>query len=294
MNELIRIMENAAINSAVHIKNCFGKSLSDIGVEYKIADGDTPRTIIDTNVETAIKEYIFNSSMKNEIEFVGEEYGSAGGSRRFKAWTDPFDGTSNAAINLGMSVIGMAVEEQGELRYALILNPFENKILYGGIGEGVFRQNLSYDQKAGFSKISNPERLVAVNPSSSKERYAWVDALWNNKTGPRKSAWLNDVAEHALNVRMTGSNIDYSAKLAEGRGQIQLTDAVGGFFDIAPGIVFINELGGKFTDVYGNMPKDGVQVAVACTDPKLHDKILEITQKHYGPNSSQGEYKGFR
>ncbi len=291
---LLTTMEDAAIRSAVHITNCFGKSLTDIGIEYKVADGDTPRTIIDTNVETAIKEYLFSSPFKNEIGFVGEEQGTVGGKRNFKVWADPFDGTSNAAINLGMSVIGMGVEENGELKYALILNPFEKTLISGAIGQGVFVQNLQYDPHSGFSRGTAPQKLSIVNPSSSKERYAWVDALWNAKTGPRKSGWLNDIAEHALNVRMTGSNIDYSAKLAQGRGHIQLTDAIGGFFDIAPGIVFVTELGGKFTDIYGNTPKDGCQVAVACTDPHLHDKILGITQKHYGKDSPLGEYKGFR
>ena len=86
---------------------------------------------------------------------------------------------------------------------------------------------------------------------------------------------------------MSGSNIDQQLKVAKGSAELSLTDAVGGFFDLAAGGLAIIEAGGRFTDQNGNPITETTQIAIG-TNGQIHDDILEIASKHY-----QG-YQGFK
>lgn len=88
------------------------------------------------------------------------------------------------------------------------------------------------------------------------------------------------LANNNLGFRMSGSNIDQEMKVAAGRAELTLTDAVGGFFDLAAGGLAIIEAGGKFTDKNGNPVDEKTQVAVG-TNGLIHDAVLEIANKHY-------------
>ena len=77
------------------------------------------------------------------------------------------------------------------------------------------------------------------------------------------------------------------AKIAEGRGHYQLTDAVGGYFDLC-GYNLIEEAGGRMFNLEGNQPTPKDQVAVAVANPKDLEQVLEITRDCYK------DYKGFR
>ena len=90
-----------------------------------------------------------------------------------------------------------------------------------------------------------------------------------------------------MNFRMTGSNIDYSAKIAEGRGHFQLTDAIGGYFDLA-GCNLIQEAGGVMTNLDGEQPTTKDHLAIAVANPRDLEKVLKITQECYK------RYSGFR
>ena len=49
-----KVLKEAVFVSYPHLTQLFGKSIEEIGTEYKVKDGDTPRTLIDTNVERSI------------------------------------------------------------------------------------------------------------------------------------------------------------------------------------------------------------------------------------------------
>ena len=186
--------------------------------------------------------------------------------------------------------MGIGITEDGKFVNSIILNPFERKLFYSETGEGAFVSKLGYDN-GKLVLIPNSERRLSTDLESNslKDRYAWVDALFNAKTSGRKTRWIDEIQKTGLsmNVRMTGSNIDYSTKIAEARGHFQLTDAIGGYFDLA-GCNLIEEAGGEMTNLDGNQPTPKDHLAIAVANPRDLEKVLDITRKCY-----EG-YSGFR
>ncbi|MBI5223459.1 hypothetical protein HY990_03480 [Candidatus Micrarchaeota archaeon] len=294
----IETAQKALLAGARHVRTLFGRSMTELGVEYKPKDGDTPRTIIDRESEGAILKVLHNAASFKGYAISAEEAGAVTSGISGRVWIDPFDGTSNAAIRLKMSTLGICVTEpqtDGTVRTVLgvIVQPFEMLMTYAAVGEGAFSVDLAVEADGRFYTNSDPRRLERRIMSKPNERFVWIDGLFNDKTSQRKGGWLTDISELAQNVRSGGSNIDYSLKLANGQGDIQLTDAIGGHFDLS-GIPIIREFGGRFMDLDAKEPQPGCHIAIACLDPTIADRLLEITNNHYGKSSRLGAYKGFR
>ncbi len=286
----VEVAKRALLVGSYHVLNLFGKSMNEIGAEYKPNEGDTPRTLIDTHAQQAILEVIMAEKEFADDKFNAEEAAAFGSGQR--AWhIDPYDGTSNAQIKLGMSTMGIGITESGEHVASIILNPFEQKLFYAEKGKGAFVSPLVLEQggKLYENRDSTAPLLTDLVSNKAATRYAWVDALFNKNTTARKNAWVQKMQEAGFmqNVRMTGSNIDYSAKIAEGRGHYQLTDAVGGYFDLC-GFNLIEEAGGRMVNLEGKQPTPKDQVAIAVANPRDLEAVLKITQECYR------EYRGFK
>lgn len=285
----------ALLEGAPHILNLFGKSAEEIGTEYKSRDGDTPRTLIDTNSEREILRVLktANNCEFSKDCFNAEESEWSGDSRRI--WhIDPYDGTSNAQISLPTSTMGIGIQEDGDLVGSIIVHPFEKKLFYAEKGQGAFFHKLNVIQDGKqINKLyfqDEPQEIhTDLESDTAKTRYAWVDSLFNDKTTSNKLNWIAEMQRAALmqNVRITGSNIDYSSKIAQGRGHYQLTDAVGGFFDLC-GYNLIEEAGGRMVNLNGEQPTLKDKVVIAVANPRDLERVLEITKRCYN------DYKGFR
>jgi fructose-1,6-bisphosphatase/inositol monophosphatase family enzyme len=289
-SQKIFVAKKALLDGSRHLLNLFGKSLEEIGGEYKPEDGDTPRTLIDTNSEAAIIKIIKDSGIFREYRINAEESGKTGqGSKVLHL--DPYDGTSNAQIQLRGSTMGIGISEDRKLVASIILNPFERKIYWAERGQGAYVSDLKL--RKGNRLVEIPRRIRAIQTdrksNSAKERFAWVDALFNQHTTPRKLEWIAKMQEARFfqNVRMTGSNIDYSTKLAGGQGHYQLTDAVGGFWDLC-GYNLVEESGGRMVNLNGEQPNPKDHVAIAVANPADLERVLRITEQCYK------DYKGFR
>lgn len=290
--DVIAVAQEALLAGATHVLNLFGKSMEEIGVEYKPEAGDTPRTLIDKHAQTTILDVIQRRPEFARDTFNPEESEQFGSGNR--EWhIDPYDGTSNAQIKLPMSTMGIGIRENGQLVASIICNPFERKIFYAEKGKGAYRKDLDLNLSGELYPlhIENIDQKLATDAHTKKAhiKYAWIDTLFNAKTTPRKLEWIARMQEAGLfqNVRMTGSNVDYSAKLAEGRGHYQLTDAVGGFYDLC-GYNLIEEAGGRMVNVQGEEPKPDDHVAIAVANSRDLETVLRITEKCY-----QG-YEGFK
>lgn len=287
-SDKIRTAKQALLTGGRHILDLFGKSMDEIGTEYKPKDGDTPRTLIDTYSENAILNVIKEYPEFSDDTFNPEESGQSGCGKRI--WhIDPYDGTSNAQIKLAMSTSGIGISEDGKSVASVVLNPFERKLYWAEQGKGAYVSEVVNDGTL-HEVIGTAKKLQTDTISdSAKTRFAWVDALFNSKTSSRKLEWIRKMQEAGFmqNIRMTGSNIDYSTKIAEGRGHYQLTDAVGGFFDLC-GFNLIEEAGGKMVNLKGNQPIPGDQIAIAVANPRDLETTLKITQECYLG------YNGFR
>jgi hypothetical protein len=185
--------------------------------------------------------------------------------------------------------MGIGISEDDELVASVILNPFERKLFYAERKKGAFVVKLVKNSDGTLEETDLEERLKTDTSSRSfKDRYAWIDSNFSQRPIQRKLEWISGMqkAGFFMNVRSSGSNIDYSTKIAEGRGHFQLTDTIGGFYDLC-GCCLVEEAGGKMFNIYGERPTPKDYVAVAIANPKDFDKVLGITRNCY-----KG-YKGF-
>lgn len=244
-------------------------------LEFKGQD-QTPVTVIDQKVGDLIRWHIreaFPGHCINE-----EETGISGAPSDWVWYVDPLDGTSNVAPQFRLSCVGISVAYKGELVAAAVGDPFEDVITFGEKGSGAFQMALDG---------SGLRRLSVSKGKPARAKYAEVDALFNQKTAGPKCAFLGRLPKLAMNVRMFGSNILAASHLAQGRADIVLTDAVGGFWDIAPAIVLVPEAGGRVTNIRGELPRLGDQVVLA-TNGEDHEELLRLLQQCYSG------YAGFR
>lgn len=307
-------MTGALISAARVVNDNFGKSMGELGAEYKAVDGDTVRTIIDTKAQEIMHDHLSNrypGAVFNLEETDVENDTSLEGKLLF--FGDPFDGTANAQPRLPLSTQGLMAAQGGEFVAAATLHPFEKYVLFGGKGQGVFRQELEIDSEGNYQRGSEEKALPSLEQTFEKLKSGdlilmpVVDAHYTpiNFVANRKAAWKQLFVEtfdrewngeyNARMMREMGSNIDYCMKLAEGRLHVQLTDTIGGIYDVAAGAVFLPELGGVMSDMYGNslqvprnveeMKTPSQQVIVASIHPELHEPIVRITEQCYGEGS---------
>ncbi len=291
-SEILKVGTAAILAGGKHIHNLFGKAMGEIGMEYKLDEGDTPRTLIDTYSEKDILFVLQGSKFRDDSLNPEESQETSGKTGR--VWhIDPYDGTSNAQIKGPWSTSGLAVQEGEDLVAGVVLHPFENKLYFASKGEGAYVCDVKFVD-GEYQISSEPELITVSRRSAHKELYVYTDSLLNGKTIPRKMPWTADIGALAMNHRSTGSNIDYGTKLAEGRADIVLTDAIGGYFDVAPGFVIVTEALGFLGNLEGKQPTRKDQVVVGANSKELFEKVLEITNNHYGPDSKLGMYQEFR
>lgn len=259
-----------------------GASPEVLQVVYKAEAGKTPRTVADLESGRVGKEVIkyLNPNSRINEEESGDEMGDEN-AHHF----DPLDGTSSYARELRYSTVGDGVYFLETPFAAAILHPFEKELVVAEVSQGTHLFKLD----EGLADLTYVRQLE-VSKIGLDGGLAFVDALFNGKTKRRKFGLMDDLitlANDNLGFRMSGSNIDQQLKVAAGRAELTLTDAVGGFFDLAAGGLAITEAGGKFTDGEGNPVNEQTQIAIG-TNGLIHDDVLELTRKWY-----RG-YQGFK
>lgn len=280
-SDITRVAMGGAMKGAKEILELHGLSSAELQIEYKVDAGMTPRTLADMRSGKAIKDFIkhrFPNHSINEEE-TGEEEGN-----EYTWHIDPLDGTSSYARGQGYSTIGVALYKGTDPLSACVINPFEREMLVSEKDKGAVR--VRFDNQGA---MITAEPLV-VSDQDLHGGIVYVDALFNAQTMQPKMTFMQEVVKlggNNVGFRMTGSNIDQQRQVAAGRAEATITDAVGGFFDLAAGALMVSEAGGRFTDLEGNPVTMATQVAIG-SNGRQHDALLEIAQRAY-----QG-YQGFK
>lgn len=263
----------------------FGKSPEELQLELKAEAGSTPRTVADLNSGKIIRQLIRREFPWDRIN--EEETGEHPGTTEQVWYVDPLDGTSSFAREQTYSNVGVAVYRSGEPFSAAICQPFDRELLIAEKGKGAhlitLRPDLTVDTAV------SPRRIHCSDRSLQGGSF-YVDAFFNANTSGPKLKFMGMVIQdfgEDIGFRMTGSNIDQQRQVAAGRAEATLTDAVGGFYDLAAGGLIIQEAGGIFTDIFGNPVTKKTQVAIG-SNGKNHDELLAIAQECYH------NYNGFK
>lgn len=171
---------------------------------------------------------------------------------------DPIDGTNNYVQGIPGFTVSIALSSYGELIAGVIYDPCRDDIFWAEKGRGAFLNGEPIQVSAADSL---GQSVVSTGfPSNTKMRQAVMDSL-------------EGIAPQCRSIRSLGSAALHLAYVASGR--------LGAFWeyglnawDIAAGVLIIEEAGGKVSDTLGS-PYSITVKHVVGSNGRIHDTILE-------------------
>lgn len=173
---------------------------------------------------------------------------------------DPLDGTTNYAHGYPFFCTSLALEENGELKYAAVYNPIFKELFYAKRGEGAYLNG----KRIRVSNISD----LKISLLSTGFPYDLTQSKRNNIDNFLKFIY------RAQAIRRDGSaalNLCYvAAGRFDGFWEIKLNP-----WDVAAGTLIVLEAGGKVTDFSGN-PIDIYKDEILASNGLIHDEMLKV------------------
>jgi myo-inositol-1(or 4)-monophosphatase len=197
-----------------------------------------------------------------------EEEGMKNNGSRFTWVADPIDGTVNFSRGIPLWGISIAVLEgpSPDFRKPIcggIFLPALNELYIASTHRGA-RCNGNPIQ---VSDISNPEEALISNGDFNVGNAEKINA-WNLKNFEKQ-------AEHLRRVKCLGSAVVESALVASGRLDAYAM-TVSYPWDIAAGIILVEEAGGKCTQLNGKDTRIRPHADILFSNGILHDQIINF------------------
>jgi myo-inositol-1(or 4)-monophosphatase len=200
---------------------------------------------------------------------VAEEGGGHTGSSEYCWYVDPLDGTTNFAHGFPMYNVTMALEQAGQLIAGVIFDPIRNEMFASERGSGAYLNN----RRIRVSKVARIEDALVATGFPSRKRHLNVNVHF-----------YYQLAMLTHGVRRAGSAALDLAYVACGR--------LDGFWefglnpwDMAAGILLIEEAGGKCSDMHGQ-PMDLRGPHVLADNASIHQPMVELFSEIF-----QGNYR---
>jgi myo-inositol-1(or 4)-monophosphatase len=226
-------------------------------------------TEVDTASEAMIKETL--ASALPSIGFLAEESAEAQTANAF--WIiDPLDGTTNFIHGYAAIGVSIALMERGRISVACVYDPLREELFEAQLGGGAYLNGRSI-RVSGVASLE-ASLLGTGFPFS-------VPAYLDSYLGTFK-----DLFHSSRDIRRAGAAVLDLCHVAAGR--------LDGFWelylkpwDMAAGALIVREAGGTVSDFFGNADflEAGNIVAAA---PAIHGRIVEITKRHFTPESIAG------
>ena len=213
-------------------------------------------TLVDRGAEAAIVEHIRKNYPDHAI--LAEEGGASGESE--VTWIiDPLDGTTNFLHRLPHYAVSIGVQIKGVLSHGVIYAPCTQDLYTASRGEG--------------AQLNN--RRIRVSPCKALEQ-ALVGTGVPIRTANLDSylPQLKNIVSQTAGVRRAGAAALDLAYVAAGRldafWELNLKP-----WDIAAGIVLVQEAGGMVSEIYGG---DDVLATghILAANAKLHPLVAEM------------------
>jgi len=288
-DQITGIASGAARVGGRKILKRYGLSPEELHTTLKPEAGMSPVTAADLESEEAIKRIIHTRLFPDHTinaEESGELKGKNNEGESNIVWyVDPLDGTISFTREQKYSSVGIAVYEKGQPKLATICRPFQRETLVAESGKGAW----VFPLDDHLDIVGDGKRLSVSANESLKDGIIYIDGVFNHKTAAPTLKMLERLSNSVGNfgLRSIGTNIGQQAEVAEGRGDLTLTTAVGGFYDLAAGSLIIEEAGGRFCGLDGQPINSNTQVAIGG-NKQIIEQVLPILQKSY-----EG-YQGFK
>ncbi|HYL34487.1 MAG TPA: inositol monophosphatase family protein [Bryobacteraceae bacterium] len=188
---------------------------------------------------------------------VAEEGGGHSGSSEFCWYVDPLDGTTNFAHGFPVYNVTMALEQSGVVVAGVIFDPERNEMFASERGSGAYLNH----RRIRVSKVGRIEDSLVATGFPSKKRHQDVNVHF-----------YYQLAMLSHGVRRAGAAALDLAYVASGR-----LDAFWEFglnpWDMAAGILLIEEAGGRCSDMRGN-PASLRGPHLLADNGLLHDSVV--------------------
>jgi len=252
---MIQLAIEAALETGKYLKESVGKVLQ---VESKFGQETNLVTQIDKNAE----EIIINKIRKKypDHDFLAEESGSHNKQSEYRWIIDPLDGTLNFTHGIPLFSVSIAVEKQGEIVAGVVYEPNLDELFTAEKGKGAFLNKKPI-------RVSKVDSLI--------ESMMVTGFPYTIRDNP------DNAVQHFVNLLMKVQGVRRLGSAAvdlcyvacgrfEGFWEVSLNA-----WDMAAGVLFIEEAGGRFTDLRG-APSSIYNKQVLMTNGLIHDKVVEV------------------
>jgi len=214
-------------------------------------------TAVDRWSEKKITDFITTKRPKDEI--LGEEGTTIAGTSGVKWIIDPIDGTTNFFYGLpGYTVsIGVAVDEK--IVAGVIMNPFAEEEYAAALNEG---------------STCNGSPIAVNSPIGLSETLLSTGFSYLPEKRENQGKVLVEILPKVRDIRRSGSAANDLACVASGKVDAYFEYGLN-IWDIAAGLIIVQEAGGKVSDLEGNFPSEDFVIAAS---PTIHTHLLDLLQ----------------
>tara|TARA_Y100000817_G_scaffold259719_1_gene213730 strand:- start:451 stop:1191 length:741 start_codon:yes stop_codon:yes gene_type:complete len=238
ISPILNIMIKACEKASKIIIRDFGE-VENLQVKKKGPKDFVTKT--DKRVERILIEELEKN--KKNYSFITEETGVINRADTDNFWIiDPIDGTTNFLHGIPHFAISIALKNKNEITAGLVFDPIKDEMFYAEKNFGSFFNN----------------RRIRVSKKSELE-----DCLF---------ATNHEGAAHSkLNLRFTGCAALDLAYVASGRFDGYFHNKIN-IWDIAAGVLILNEAGGKVNDIN---KFDINSINIRASNNNIHNKMIE-------------------
>jgi myo-inositol-1(or 4)-monophosphatase len=254
MTKFTDFINNTITNSGNILRSGFG---SKFQIENK-----TGKNNLVTEYDYKSEKYIVDEIKKAfpTHNIISEEEGSVNNNSEYDWIIDPLDGTVNYANNIPIFSVSIALRENGNLIAGAVYQPILNELFTAELGNGA-KMNEEY------ITVSNK---IEMNTSLLVTGFPY-DINNDPKNAIRS---FTNIVKRGIPIRRLGSAALDLAYVAcgrfEGFWEVNLNS-----WDVAAGILLVNEAGGKCTNYNG---KDSLveDKEILATNGKIHEEALRV------------------
>ena len=254
-SSLIQVMVGAVRKATKGIGRYFGE-VTELQVSKK-GPGDFV-TAADRRVEAALLEEL--TRVRPGYGFLGEETGETTGTDKTHRWiVDPIDGTTNFMHGIPHFACTVALERDSEIVAGVTYNPITNDLYWAEKGKGAYH---------------NDRRLRVSSRKLFDECLIGTGLPFIGKAGHAQALKeLHQIMQRTSGIRRLGSAALDLCYVAAGQYD--------GFWerglkpwDIAAGLLFIHEAGGKVTSI-DSEDSPLITGDIICGNPEVYPQLLE-------------------
>lgn len=218
-------------------------------------------TTADTSVQARLKMLL--SEILPQAGFLGEESKDALTNDALFWVVDPIDGTSNFARGMRLSVISVALVEDGEEIFGVIYHPYSEELFWAAKGQGAYL---------------NGERLHVSSRDFSRALLFTAFSVYKKEYAGLCESVLHDLFCGIDDFRRLGTAALELSYLAAGRAELYFELRLFPW-DWAAAAVIIREAGGVIGTIDGEyLRHDAPSLVLAANNRENFDKLKAAVQ----------------